>query len=78
MKFTTLTHQLLMITLYFIHPQGKCLCGQYIRNRLRRRGMMNRKALQRLRTHGDSTAAVAPIIQDVFPVINGVKLNYYI
>lgn len=34
---------------------------------------MNRKALQRLRTHGDSTAAVAPIIQDVFPVINGVS-----
>ena len=49
-----------------IVEQGKTLCGQYIRNRLKRSGVFNRKCgLQRLRT-----AASLPggyVVRDVFP-----------
>jgi hypothetical protein len=49
-----------------IIEQGKSLCGQYMRNRLKRSGVFNRKCgLQRLRT-----AASLPggyVVRDVFP-----------
>ncbi|XP_039955025.1 bcl-2-related ovarian killer protein homolog B [Bactrocera tryoni] len=47
--------------------QGKCLCGQYIRARLRRAGVLNRKATQRLRTILEPTSAV---VYEVFPALN--------
>ncbi|KAJ9584398.1 hypothetical protein L9F63_021250, partial [Diploptera punctata] len=49
-----------------IVEQGKTLCGQYIRNRLKRSGVFNRKCgLQRIRT-----AASLPggyVVRDIFP-----------
>ncbi|XP_067626760.1 bcl-2-related ovarian killer protein homolog B [Eurosta solidaginis] len=47
--------------------QGKCLCGQYIRARLRRAGVLNRKAIQRLRTILEPSSA---IVYEVFPALN--------
>ncbi|XP_054739413.1 uncharacterized protein LOC129245339 [Anastrepha obliqua] len=47
--------------------QGKCLCGQYIRARLRRAGVLNRKATQRLRTILEPSSAV---VYEVFPALN--------
>lgn len=51
--------------------QGKCLCGQYIRARLRRAGYLNRKVTQRLRTLIDPSATIAT--RDIFPTLNAVS-----
>ncbi|PSN57615.1 hypothetical protein C0J52_00552 [Blattella germanica] len=49
-----------------IVEQGKTLCGQYIRNRLKRSGVFNRKCgLQRLRTAISLPGGY--IVRDVFP-----------
>ncbi|XP_050090781.1 bcl-2-related ovarian killer protein-like [Anopheles aquasalis] len=43
-------HQMLhLTTTQDVIQQGKCLCGEYIRARLKRSGLLNRKILQRLR-----------------------------
>lgn len=47
--------------------QGKCLCGQYIRARLRRAGVLNRKATQRLRSILEPSSTV---VYEVFPALN--------
>ncbi|KNC30944.1 hypothetical protein FF38_04459 [Lucilia cuprina] len=47
--------------------QGKCLCGQYIRARLRRAGVLNRKAIQRLRCILEPSSEV---VYEVFPALN--------
>ncbi|XP_037940999.1 uncharacterized protein LOC119673953 [Teleopsis dalmanni] len=47
--------------------QGKCLCGQYIRARLRRAGVLNRKATQRLRSILEPSS---DIVYEVFPALN--------
>lgn len=51
--------------------QGKCLCGQYIRARLKRAGCLNRKVTQRLRTMVDTSATIAT--RDIFPALNIVR-----
>lgn len=49
--------------------QGKCLCGQYIRSRLKRSGIFNKKVgLQRLRSIIGTPAA--HVVRDVFPALN--------
>lgn len=54
--------------------QGKCLCGQYIRNRLRRSGIFTKKlGLQRLRSIIGTPSAL--IVRDVFPALNYVQIN---
>ena len=50
--------------------QGKCLCGQLMRARLRRAGMLNRKVTQRLRTILDIPESIE--MRDVFPALNAV------
>ncbi|SPP73345.1 bcl-2-related ovarian killer protein homolog B [Drosophila guanche] len=47
--------------------QGKCLCGQYIRARLRRAGVLNRKVIQRLRNILEPSSHV---VYEVFPALN--------
>ncbi|KAL7738061.1 hypothetical protein ACLKA6_006413 [Drosophila palustris] len=47
--------------------QGKCLCGQYIRARLRRAGVLNRKVTQRLRNILEPSSHV---VYEVFPALN--------
>ncbi|KAH8398211.1 hypothetical protein KR222_002870 [Zaprionus bogoriensis] len=47
--------------------QGKCLCGQYIRARLRRAGVLNRKVTQRLRNILEPSSYV---VYEVFPALN--------
>uniref|UniRef100_A0A2M4AS90 Putative apoptosis regulator protein of the bcl-2 family n=1 Tax=Anopheles triannulatus TaxID=58253 RepID=A0A2M4AS90_9DIPT len=43
-------HQMLhLTTTQDVIQQGKCLCGEYIRARLKRSGLLNRKIIQRLR-----------------------------
>lgn len=58
-----------------IITQGKCLCGQYIRNRLKRAGMFNRKlGLQRIRSIvGTPTIQ---IMREVFPALSCVNTYY--
>lgn len=52
--------------------QGKCLCGQYIRNRLKRSGLFTKKlGLQRLRSIIGTPSAL--IVREVFPALNYVK-----
>ncbi|XP_031620391.1 bcl-2-related ovarian killer protein isoform X2 [Contarinia nasturtii] len=51
--------------------QGKCLCGQYIRNRLKRSGLFTKKlGLQRLRSIVGTPSA--HIVREVFPALNHV------
>ncbi|KAJ6633418.1 Bcl-2-related ovarian killer protein like A, partial [Pseudolycoriella hygida] len=48
---------------------GKCLCGQYIRSRLKRSGIFNKKlGLQRLRSIIGTPAA--HVVREVFPALN--------
>ncbi|XP_075165493.1 death executioner Bcl-2 [Haematobia irritans] len=47
--------------------QGKCLCGQYIRARLRRAGVLNRKVIQRMRSILEPSSEV---VYEVFPALN--------
>ncbi|XP_037917560.1 bcl-2-related ovarian killer protein homolog B isoform X2 [Hermetia illucens] len=47
--------------------QGKCLCGQYIRARLRRAGVLNRKVIQRLRAILEPSSNV---VYEVYPALN--------
>ncbi len=55
------THDIIM--------QGKCLCGQYIRSRLKRSGIFNKKlGLQRLRSIIGTPAA--HVVREVFPALN--------
>lgn len=52
--------------------QGKCLCGQYIRNRLKRSGLFTKKlGLQRLRSIIGTPSAL--IVREVFPALNYVR-----
>lgn len=52
--------------------QGKCLCGQYIRNRLKRSGVFTKKlGLQRLRSIIGTPSA--HIVREVFPALNYVS-----
>lgn len=52
--------------------QGKCLCGQYIRNRLKRSGLFTKKlGLQRLRSIIGTPSA--HIVREVFPALNHVS-----
>lgn len=52
--------------------QGKCLCGQYIRNRLKRSGLFTKKlGLQRLRSIIGTPSA--HIVREVFPALNYVS-----
>lgn len=55
-----------------IIAQGKCLCGQYIRSRLKRAGVFNRKlGLQRIRSIvGTPTIQ---IMREVFPALSFVR-----
>ncbi|XP_050080849.1 bcl-2-related ovarian killer protein-like [Anopheles maculipalpis] len=53
--------------------QGKCLCGEYIRGRLKRSGLLNRKILQRLRNSMEHCAAVGGgvVVREALPILNG-------
>lgn len=52
--------------------QGKCLCGQYIRFRLKRAGLFTKKlGLQRLRSIIGTPSA--HIVRDVYPVLSCVS-----
>lgn len=52
-----------------IITQGKCLCGQYIRSRLKRSGIFNKKlGLQRIRSIIGTPAA--HVVREVFPALN--------
>lgn len=48
--------------------QGKCLCVQYIRARLRRAGVLNRKVIQRLRSA--NFEPTSNVVYEVFPALN--------
>ncbi|XP_017020035.1 bcl-2-related ovarian killer protein [Drosophila kikkawai] len=51
-----------------IITQGRCLCGHYIKRRLRRSGLFNKKlGLQRIRSILGSTSL--GIVRDVFPAV---------
>lgn len=53
--------------------QGKCLCGQYIRFRLKRAGLFTKKlGLQRLRSIIGTPSA--HIVREVYPVISSVSI----
>lgn len=53
-----------------IITQGKCLCGQYIRSRLKRAGVFNRKlGLQRMRSI-IGTSPTVQIMREVFPALS--------
>lgn len=57
-----------------IVTQGKCLCGQYIRFRLKRSGLFNKKlGLQRIRSIIGTTSI--HVVRDVFPALNFVSSN---
>lgn len=52
-----------------IVTQGKCLCGQYIRYRLKRSGVFNKRlALQRIRSIIGTPSV--HVVRDVFPALN--------
>ncbi|XP_038112897.1 bcl-2-related ovarian killer protein [Culex quinquefasciatus] len=51
--------------------QGKCLCGEYIRARLKRSGLLNRKILQRLRSTMEFVPPSCVVVRESFPVLNG-------
>lgn len=52
--------------------QGKCLCGQYIRSRLKRAGVFNRRlmGLQRMRSIVGTTTPTVQIMREVFPALS--------
>lgn len=55
-----------------IVTQGKCICGQYIKRKLRRSGLFNRKlGLQRIRSIIGTTTV--SIVKEVFPAVNSVS-----
>lgn len=55
--------------------QGKCLCGQYVRNRLKRSGLFTKKlGLQRLRSIIGTPSA--HIVREVFPALNYVRFCF--
>lgn len=55
-----------------IVTQGKCLCGQYIRYRLKRSGVFNKRlALQRIRSIIGTPSV--HIVREVFPALNYVR-----
>lgn len=55
--------------------QGKCLCGQYVRNRLKRSGLFTKKlGLQRLRSIIGTPSA--HIVREVFPALNYVRIAF--
>lgn len=57
--------------------QGKCLCGQYIRNRLKRSGLFTKKlGLQRLRSIVGTPSA--HIVREVFPALNYVRIAFFL
>lgn len=58
------------VCLFYVLFQGKCLCGQYIRARLKRAGFLNRKVTQRLRTMLDTPATLST--REIFPALNAV------
>lgn len=52
-----------------IVTQGKCLCGQYIRYRLKRSGVFNKRlALQRIRSIIGTPSV--HVVREVFPALN--------
>lgn len=56
-----------------IITQGKCLCGQYIRFRLKRSCVFNKKlGLQRIRSFIGTPSV--HIIREVFPALNFVRI----
>lgn len=55
-----------------IVTQGKCLCGQYIRSRLKRSGVFNKKlGLQRIRSIVGTPSI--HVVREVFPALNYVR-----
>uniref|UniRef100_A0A182Q3H4 Bcl-2 Bcl-2 homology region 1-3 domain-containing protein n=1 Tax=Anopheles farauti TaxID=69004 RepID=A0A182Q3H4_9DIPT len=53
--------------------QGKCLCGEYIRARLKRSGLLTRKNLQRLRNSMEHCSALGGgvVVREALPLLNG-------
>lgn len=59
-----------------IIAQGKCLCGQYIRSRLKRTGIYNKKlGLHRMRSFIGTPSI--HVVREVYPALNCVS-NYRI
>lgn len=57
------------IPIHEIILEGKCLCSQYIRSRLKRSGIFNKKlGLQRIRSIIGTPAA--HVVREVFPALN--------
>lgn len=58
-----------------IVTQGKCLCGQYIRYRLKRTGVFNKRlALQRIRSIIGTPSV--HVVREVFPALNYVWTQF--
>lgn len=58
-----------------IIAQGRCLCGQYVRGRLRRAGVYNKKmGLQRMRS-GFANGVTLAVVRDVYPALSCVSLE---
>lgn len=54
--------------------QGRCLCGHYIKRRLRRSGLFNKKlGLQRIRSILGNSNTTMGIVRDVFPAVQVVS-----
>lgn len=59
----------------FVVTQGKCLCGQYIRHRLKRSGVFNKRlALQRIRSIIGTPSV--HVVREVFPALNYVRIRF--
>lgn len=55
-----------------IITQGRCLCGQYVRGRLRKAGVHTKKmGLHRMRSFVGSTTAA--VVRDVYPALSSVS-----
>lgn len=60
-----------------IITQGKCLCGQYIRGRLKRAGMYNKKlGLHRMRSFIGTPSI--HVVREVYPALNCVRKTTFI
>lgn len=60
-----------------IVTQGKCLCGQYIRYRLKRTGVFNKRlALQRIRSIIGTPSV--HVVREVFPALNYVCIRIWL
>ncbi|XP_049539878.1 bcl-2-related ovarian killer protein-like [Anopheles darlingi] len=83
-------HQMLhLTTTQDVIRQGKCLCGEYIRARLKRSGLLNRKILQRLRNSivpdgasvggGSGMMLIAGgggvVVREAFPILHGMGIE---